>query len=287
MATKKQASSITETQKGTASAVPTPEFKLITLDLIDDPEFAMRTDITPESVVDLVLSIRQVGIIEPLVVKPRNDRYEIIAGHRRLTAAKIAKIPQAPCYVMHVGSEQTEMLKIHENLYRAEVRPSDEALHFKYLIEKMKMTPVRIAQFIGKSDSYVSDRLAIFNYPPELKEALDKKQVSFSVAREFARLDDVKTMREYLYYALRNGITQEGARKWVQDYKRSKEQPQVQENQYYNPETQTQEIEHFTQCIYCRGDMKLIEAHVAYIHGECLQEASKPDSPVNSTPQNS
>jgi ParB/RepB/Spo0J family partition protein len=285
MTQKKQQTKEPENQVVEKPAVPTPEFKLVTLDLIDDPEFAMRTDLTPESVEDLVLSIRQVGIIEPLVVKPRNDRFEIIAGHRRLTAAKIAKIPQAPCYVMHVGNEQTEMLKIHENLYRAEVRPSDEALHFKYLIEKMKMSPVRIAQFIGKSESYVSDRLAIFNYPPELRDALDKKQINFSVAREFARLDDVSKIKEYLYYALRNGITQEGARKWVQDYKRSQETPQVQENQYYDPGTGTQVVEHFTQCIYCNGELKLIEAHVAYLHGKCLDEATKPDTSDQTTQQ--
>src|SRR3990167_7428761 len=75
------------------------EYQLVSTDLIDDPERPMRTDITPASVEDLVLSIKQVGIIEPLIINPKNNRYEVIAGHRRLVACKLAKLLQVPCYI--------------------------------------------------------------------------------------------------------------------------------------------------------------------------------------------
>ncbi len=260
-------------------AVPEPEFKIIPLDLIDDPERPMRTDMTPQSVEDIVMSIKQVGLIEPIVVKPKNGRYEVIAGHRRKYACELGKIAEIPCYVMHANNEQTEMLKIHENLYRAEVKPSDEAEHFKYLIEKHKFTPMKVSQLIGKSPSYVSDRLAIFNYPPFLRDAMDKKQVTFSVARELARIDDLKTMNEYVFYAIRNGLTQEGAHKWATDWKRSKELPTITQETTYNPETGEGYVESVATCIYCQEAIKLLEADVVYIHPQCRNDATKPASP--------
>lgn len=256
-------------------AAPEPQFKVIPLDLIDDPERPMRTDMTPASVEDLVMSIKQVGLIEPIVVKPKNGRYEVIAGHRRKYSCELAKIPEVACYVMAVNNEETEMLKIHENLYRSEVKPSDEAEHYKYLIEKHKFTPIKVAQLIGRSPSYVSDRLAIFNYPPFLREAMDKKQISFSVARELARVDDLKTMNEYVFYAIRNGLTSEGAHKWVEDFVRQKSHPSVTQETTGTDEFDQPIVESIGQCIYCRDSIKLMEADVVYIHPACRFEASK------------
>ena len=263
-----------------AQAVEAPpeeaQFQILPLDLIDDPERPMRTGLTAQSVEDLVMSIKQVGLIEPIVVKPRNGRYEVIAGHRRKFSCEIAKIPEVPCYVLPANNEKTEMIKIHENLYRAEVKPSDEAEHFKYLIEKHKFTPIKVSQLIGKSPSYVSDRLAIFNYPPFLRDAMDKKQISFSVARELARIDDIKTMNEYVFYAIRNGLTSDGAHKWAEDYFRSKNQPDVTQQTSIDPETNIEVVESIADCIYCQQPLKLIEADVVYIHSHCHTEAKKP-----------
>lgn len=253
---------------------PETDFKIISLDLIDDPERPIRQDLSPESVQDLVMSIKQVGIIEPIVVKPRGDRFEIIAGHRRAVAAGIADLVQVPCYIVNATKEQGELLKIHENLYRADVKPSDEANHFKYLIEHHKLSPVRLAKLINKSESYVADRLAIFNYPPELRHALDSGQIKFSVAREFARLDDLPKMREYLKYAVLNGITASLSRQWVLDFKRSQEpvNQQLEPAHVANPATGI--IEHLSTCIYCGKPINLREANVVYIHDRCLDEAN-------------
>jgi ParB family chromosome partitioning protein len=276
-------SSTTDKPKAPAASAPEVEFRMVSLDLIDDPEQPMRSDLSPANVEELVLSIRQVGIIEPLVVKKRNGRYEVIAGHRRLYSSKLAKLAEAPCYIRHATDEQTEMLKIHENLYREDIKPSDEAKHFQYLIDKQKLTPTRIAQLISKSQSYVSDRLAILSYPDFLKEAMDKQEITFSVAREFARFDDLKQMSSAVYYAKRGGMTQEMARKWVQDYKRSKEQPALDENVVTNGVTGAQEIEHSALCVFCKSGVRLIEAEVVYMHGACLQEANAitPAQPEN------
>lgn len=259
---------------------PETEFKVITLDLIDDPERPMRSDLSPESVEDLVLSIKQVGIIEPLVVKPKGKRFEIIAGHRRALASGIANLAEVPCYIVNATKEQGELLKIHENLYRADVRPSDEADHFKYLIEHHKMSPVRLAKLINKSESYVTERLAIFNYPPELRHALDTGKIKFSVAREFGRMEDLVKMREYLKYAVLNGITSTLARQWVVDYHRSQEPASKQHEFTHTVNKVSGVIENLSTCIFCMKPINLREANVVYIHDKCLDEANNRQEPT-------
>ena len=260
------------------------EYQLVSTDLIDDPERPMRTDITPASVEDLVLSIKQVGIIEPLIIKPKNNRYEVIAGHRRLVACKLAKLLQVPCYIRKASNEETEMLKIHENLYRAEISPAEEAIHFSYLIDKQKMTPLKISQLIQKSSSYVMDRLAILEYPGFLKEAMVNGEISFAVAREFARFGDLKQMQSAVYYARRSGMTSDMARKWVKDFQRTKEDPHNEIQTTRDEGNGQNQIEHTSTCVYCREPVKLLEAAVVYMHEKCLHEAnaqsiadSKPD----------
>jgi len=251
------------------------EYRLISTDLIDDPEQPMRTDLTPASVEDLILSIKQVGLIEPLIVKFKDDRYEVIAGHRRLFACRLARIVEVPCHVHRANDEQTEMMKIHENLYRVAIRPSDEAKHFSYLIDKHKMTPIKIAQLITKSPNYVMDRLGILEYPDFLLDAMQRGKISFSVAKEFAKFTDLKQMQSAVYYAMRGGMTSEMAKKWVADWRRSIEQPEVIEQSVLNPENNTVEIEHTANCVYCNQGVRLIEAEVAYLHSACLKEAQR------------
>jgi len=252
----------------------TTKFAVISIDSIEDPERPLRTDLSPESVEDLVISIRQVGIIEPLVVKPKNGRYEIIAGHRRLVAAGIADLAEVPCYILNVDDEQKEFIKIHENLYRAEISPSDQAEHFDYLIKHFKLSPVKIAQLINKSPAYVTDRLNILNYPPELREALHSGGIKFSVAREFYRLRDLPKLREYLDYAVRGGITPTLAKKWVDDVLRQQQSQPTTTATDTTPPVNQQPIEQVTTCVKCAQQVKLAEAVISYFHDSCYKEVA-------------
>ena len=272
MATKKELPEKPKAPQASADPAVETSYQMISLDLIDDPQQPMRSDMTEASVEDLVLSIKQVGIIEPIIVKPAKGRYEVIAGHRRTFAARLAKLMIVPCFVTNANEEQTEMLKIHENLYRENVRPADEARHFDYLIQKQKMTPIKIAQLIGKSPAYVGDRLAILEYPDFLKEAMDKGEISFSVAREFSRFDDLGQMRQSVYYAKRSGMTMEMARKWVLDHKRSKENPQTFSSLNSSGNAETAPGEHIMTCVFCRQELRLRDTQVIYVHDHCLDE---------------
>jgi ParB family chromosome partitioning protein len=250
-------------------------FEVISIDLIDDPKNPIRTDLSPETLQELIASIRQFGIIEPLVVKRVKERFEVIAGHRRLVAAGHADLIQVPCYIFNVPEEEAEFVKIHENMYREEINPSDQAEHFSYLIQHFKLSPAKIAKLIGKSETFVSERLQILSYPEELREALDLGKIKYSVAREFYRLKDIDKLREYLNYAIRSGIVPSLAKQWVEDFNKQQQPaslPTIQgDEQTEIPHYQEQQ----TTCVYCTETVPLSAAEIVYIHPICLKEITK------------
>lgn len=251
------------------------EFKVISLDLIDDPAKPIRSDLSLESVHDLVISMKQVGIIEPLVVKAVNGRFEVIAGHRRLVAAGIASIPELPCYIVEADPQLTEILKMHENLFRQEISPTDESKFYDWLIQHHKLSPAKVAGMISKSQSYVMDRLQILQYPPELSDALANKQIKFSVAREFFRVNDIDTMRKFLFYAIRSGITPGGAKQWVDEWKRGQTAQTVLPVTTAVDQQSGEEYIVYVHCIYCREQVKMFDATPVYIHQHCFTEINK------------
>jgi len=252
------------------------EFKVISLDLLDDPANPMRSDLSPESVRDLVASIKQLGIIEPLVVKPVDGRYEVVAGHRRLVAATIAELAEVPCYVVEASEEVSEMLKIHENIFRRDINPADEAGFYDWLIHHYKITPNKVAGMINKSPKYVMDRLQILEYPGELREALSEGKIQFTVAREFNRVTDIATMQRFLHYALRSGIVSSLARQWVDDWKRNSSPLAPTAQSAENEQSDGNEYITYVNCVYCKQQMEFFEATTIYIHNSCLNEVNKP-----------
>ena len=143
-------------------------YQILPLDKITDPEMPLRSDLSPESVEDLVISIKQVGIIEPLVVAKRGELFEVIAGHRRLLAATIAGVATAPCLVTEVEGMTLEILKIHENIARSEINPIDWAKHLDYLKSQYNLSIAKLAELTGMSEPWVDQHLAILKYSPEL-----------------------------------------------------------------------------------------------------------------------
>lgn len=255
-----------------AARPATARFETIPVELIDDPERPMRTDLSSESVADLVASIKQVGIIEPLVVIARGDRYEIVAGHRRITAAEIAGLREVPCHVVDGTQEQVEMMKIHENLYRVDVNPYDEAQHYARLIKDMKLSPTKIARFTNRSESYVRDRLRILDFDPVLQEAVRDGRLNLTVAQELHRIPDPAKLREMIGYAAGHGITGAVAKKWVDEQMpQNRELPGLPPIPTDNTTAQSASEQH-SECFYCLQPVRLWDAFTVYVHEQCVRE---------------
>lgn len=250
----------------------TQHFAVLPLSSIDDPAMPMRSNLDNENIGDLVMSIKQVGLLEPIVVTPRGDRYEVVAGHRRITACQLGGLTEVPCHVVTGSENQIEMMKIHENLVRQEVNPYDEATHYARLIDVQKITPGKIAQMTNRGETYVRNRLKILQMDGRLQEALASGQLKLNVAMELHRIPDPTKLGEMMHYAIGHGVTGQVAKKWVDE--------QLPENRptigvipdgpaYGQPVPASEQT---TPCFYCLSPVRLWDASSVYVHAACQQQ---------------
>src|SRR3990167_783747 len=137
----------------------------VPIELIDDPEVAMRQQFDEEKLQELAESIKKHGVLQPLVLRERGGRFEIIAGHRRLAACGIARLGKVPALVRNATDSETAILRMHENLIREDVDPVSEAIFIANQIKALRTDLAAFAKMLGKSEQYIGDRLSIAEMP--------------------------------------------------------------------------------------------------------------------------
>lgn len=162
-----------------------------------------RGAITPESLVDLVDSIREHGILEPLVVAKTPAGYQIIAGERRWRASKLAGLTHVPAIIRETSPKGMLEMALVENVQRVDLNPLDRAKGFERLMNEFGLTTSEIAVRIGKSVAYVSNSLRLLSLPDALKDGLLSGLISEGHARALAAIDDPNLMIEAYKIILR------------------------------------------------------------------------------------
>ena len=164
------------------------------LDLLQANPLQPRGMIGAEALADLVGSIKEHGIIEPLVVAKTPAGYQIIAGERRWRAAKVAGLSTVPVIIKETSAKGMLEMALVENVQRVDLNPIDRALAFQRLIEEFGLSVTEIAKRIGKSESYVSNTMRLLALPDAIKDGLVSAAISEGHARAIAGLNDVKLM---------------------------------------------------------------------------------------------
>lgn len=155
-----------------------------------------RGAITPESLVDLVDSIKEHGILEPLVVAKTPAGYQIIAGERRWRAAKLAGLTHVPSIVRETSPRGMLEMALVENVQRVDLNPLDRAKGFERLMTEFNLSTSEISVRIGKSPAYVSNSLRLLSLPDALKDGLLSGLISEGHARALAAINDSGLMVE-------------------------------------------------------------------------------------------
>ena len=154
-------------------------------------------------------SIRSYGILNPLTVRLRCGKYELVAGERRLRAAKLAGLREVPCILIDVNMEDAGLLALVENLQRRDLDFLEEAEGLNKLIRMFGMRQEEAARRIGKSQSAVANKLRLLKLPPDVLETLREKQLSERHGRALLRLPDGESQRAALAAILEQGMTVE------------------------------------------------------------------------------
>ena len=193
--------------------------KEIFTDQIDDPEHAMRTGLDRNDLFELADNIKQNGLINPITVRPKNNRYEVVAGHRRFSACKIAGIIKIQCVVRELDDNQTFAVMAAENLERADVDPVDEAIFIQKYIEQTNQTVAEVAKTLRRSASYVETRLAVGSMPDYMKEYLKSGALKLGAALALVQITKEDQRKMWVDMAARDGVSVAQAEYWLHGWK--------------------------------------------------------------------
>lgn len=249
-------------------------FREIDLASVDEPDNAMRASFDPRAMDDLVESMRTHGLLQPIGVVIRGDRYEIGWGHRRSIAAFRLGWQRITARVFPAGTS-LEAAKCAENSDREDVNPADEAEYFQRLLESEECggDVMKLCQLVRRKETLVQERLDLFRGYEEVFAALKDGQINQSVAKELNRYKDHGFMLTHLQAAIDGGAKASQVRRWRTDLEKF--------GNFYNdagtPDSATEPGQSAPppamECLVCQGASDPHNLEFVYIHrgGPCAR----------------
>lgn len=167
-----------------------------------------RKDFDEEAIASLALSIKQFGVIQPVIVrKTDNGSYRIIAGERRWRAAMLAGIEEIPVIIGDFSEKQSKQISLVENVQREDLNPIEEALAYKELVDKYHMKHEDIAEISGRSRPVVTNLLRILSMPDDIQQLIRDGRISTSNAKILLSCDNEQTMKKLAFECAEKGLT--------------------------------------------------------------------------------
>ncbi len=162
----------------------------ISLDEIRSNPYQPRKTFVDDTLKELAESIKEVGIVQPVLVKKSIKGYELIAGERRTKAARLAGLEKIPAIIKDFSDQEMMEIALIENIQREDLNPIDEANAYENIIKVSGMTQEEFARKFGKSRSYVTNMLGLLNLPNNTKRLVQDKKISMGHARALSKIED-------------------------------------------------------------------------------------------------
>ena len=174
------------------------EIVYLQLEDIIPNRFQPREVFDENSLKELAVSIKEHGVIQPIIVRKVDDKYEIIAGERRYKAAALADLKKIPAIVRDIDDKESSKVTLLENLQRKNLNPMEEARTYQKILDLDQMTQEELAKTMGKSQSAVANKLRLLALPKKVQDALMNEQISERHARALLNLEDDSKKEELL-----------------------------------------------------------------------------------------
>lgn len=187
----------------------------INIDSIAACPVQARKHFDEQSLAELSESIKSYGILNPLTVRARSGRYELVAGERRLRAARLAGLNEVPCIIIDVNMEDASLISLIENLQRRDLDFVEEANGINQLINMFGMSQEEAARRIGKSQSAVANKLRLLRLPPDVLDALRENALTERHGRALLRLDEAEAQRAALSYIVENELNVAATERYI------------------------------------------------------------------------
>lgn len=183
------------------------EINQINTEKIEPNPFQPRKEFSGDDINELADSIKNFGVIQPIIVRETDDGYQLIAGERRLRAAKIAGLSFIPAIVKEMADREVAEIALVENLQRKDLNFIEEASAYENMVKEFNMTQEQLAEKLGKSQSTIANKLRLLKLPPEVREELNDSLFSERHARALLKLDNIEKQMEVLNKIRKQGLT--------------------------------------------------------------------------------
>jgi len=254
------------------------ESVVLNMDLSPDEivtgKIIQRKTIHQGDIDELAVSIKQSGLTNPITVIKKGDYYELIAGLSRFTACKQIKLKKIPCRVFTVSPEEAIKIGIEENVLRKPVNPFDEGEYFKEVLIDMKISQKGLARMVGRSESYVSERIKLTTCLAAAADAVKSGILTMNLALEISRCKDTNEALNILETVLENGASEKLIKYWVEQANikvRRVEEP-LEENEEL-PEVMTKYEAPITFCDLCECRTEYLNSKFIRVCPDCFNVA--------------
>lgn len=183
------------------------EIVYLYLDDIIPNRFQPREVFDERALKELAISIKEHGVIQPIIVRNVNGKYEIIAGERRYKASAMAGLTKIPAIIRNLDDKESSKVALLENLQRKNLNPLEEARTYQKILEIDQMTQEELAKTMGKSQSAVANKIRLLGLSDEVQEALLKEQISERHARALLNIPDKKKQNEMVKKVIKERMT--------------------------------------------------------------------------------
>ncbi|MBE1294041.1 MAG: ParB/RepB/Spo0J family partition protein [Shimia sp.] len=184
-----------ETTRQESGSAPRRADLVVPIERIEPNPDQPRRDFTPEQLEDLSNSIREKGVIQPLIVRKKSgDRYEIVAGERRWRASQMAQLHELPIIVRDYDDTEVLEIAIIENIQRADLNPVEEAMGYRQLMQKFGHTQEKVSEALGKSRSHIANLMRLLNLPDDVQVMLREGHLSAGHARALVTSDNASEL---------------------------------------------------------------------------------------------
>jgi ParB/RepB/Spo0J family partition protein len=196
-----------------------PRLLLVPMERIRPPEIAARATMSDSKMDDLIESLKQIGLTNPITLESRGDDYEIIAGHRRFLAATELHWSEIRAIVWDAGSVNVMASRLHENIIREDLNAAEEALFMAEVREKLNLDEFGLIDTFKRSRHYIADRFELLRGDPVVFEAVRAGEIRLGVAHELNRISDEVMRRYYLDVARRTDPPKRVVQQWVESWR--------------------------------------------------------------------
>ena len=174
------------------------EVRSVLIESIQANRFQPRKTFHDESLEELAASIREFGVLQPLLVRPLEEGFELVAGERRLRASKLAGLAEVPVISREIGDKEVAEMAMIENLQREDLHFLEEAEGFQQLIVQFGFTQEELAKRVGKSQSTLANKLRLLKLEPQVRQRLQEERLSERHARALLKLESPEEQEEVL-----------------------------------------------------------------------------------------